>query len=110
MKKLFSWTETDGKNQTLTIAEVPKLETLETCDRAGWKSALRPLTPAAYADVLVQRPLPLRRHRIPIGFLGRLPQEKEQSVPIRFGPCQLSPEKGDQKRLLSPGVSPLGCA
>ena len=110
MKKLFSWTETDGKNQSLTIAEVPKLETLETCDRADWKSALRPLSPAAYADVLVQRPLPLRCHRIPIVFLGPLPQEKEQSVPIRFGPSQLSPEKGDQKRLLSPGVSPLGCA
>ncbi len=72
MKQLFSWTETDGKNQTLTIAEVPKLETLETCDTPDWKSALRPLTPAAYADVLVQRPLPLRRHRIPIVFLGPL--------------------------------------
>ncbi len=93
MKELFSWTETDGKNQTLTIAEVPKLETLETCDRADWKSALRPLTPAAYADVLVQRPLPLRRHRIPIVFLGPLPQEKEQPVPIRFGRVNFPPKK-----------------
>ena len=93
MKELFSWTETDGKNQTLTIAEVPKLETLETCDRADWESALRPLTPAAYADVLVQRPLPLRRHRIPIVFLGPLPQEKEQPVPIRFGPVNFPPKK-----------------
>src|SRR5690348_15808265 len=98
MKKLFSWTETDGKNQTLKAPparspdkhldadhgrwlETPRLQSRD----ADFQSALRALAPAAYAGVLVQRPLPTRRNSTPIIFLGPLSQEKEQPVRIRFG-------------------------
>src|SRR5882724_215220 len=105
MKKLYAWTENDVENQMLkttparssdTLLGV-RLEMLETCETADWKSALRSLAPAAYADVLAQRPLPARRHRIPIVFLGPLPQEKEQPVRIGFGPATF-PRKMVTKR------------
>src|SRR5467141_3902302 len=58
-----------------TIQDVPGLETCDTVPQLREKSTLRAVAPAAYADFIVQRPLPRRRHRIPIIFLGPLPQE-----------------------------------
>jgi hypothetical protein len=138
MKKLFSWTATDAKNETLeapparlsdkhldadhgrllrtprrqrrsvdfqsavsrifnpqrvqTIQDVPRLETCDTVPQLREKSTLRAVAPAAYADFLVQRLLPRRRHRIPIIFLGPLPQEEEEPVQIQVGSIKVSAE------------------
>src|SRR5882724_8693921 len=105
MKKLYAWTEDDVENQTLktiparsscTLLDA-RLDMLETCETADWKSALRPFAPATYPDVLVQRPLPAGRRRIPIIFLGPLPQEQDQPVQIQIGPVKfprdLSPKR-----------------
>ena len=105
MEKLFSWTAIDGKNQTLKAPAARSSDNLldEDHDRclqaprlqtrcADFQSALRALAPAAYADVLVPRPLPGRRHRIPIIFLGPLPQEEEEPVQIQVGSIKVSAE------------------
>ena len=138
MKRLFSCTVTDAKNETLeapparlsdkhldadpgrllrtprrqrrsadfqsavsqisnpqsvqTIQDVPRLETCDTVPQLREKSTLRAVAPAAYADFIVQRPLPRRRHRIPIIFLGPLPQELEEPVQIQVGPIKF-PQK-----------------
>ena len=85
MKKLYAWTENDGTNQTLKAPPARsydthldlRLETLETSGVADWKSELRAaLAPPVYSNVSDERPLPPRRRRIPVIFLGALSQEK----------------------------------
>src|SRR6058998_3291167 len=77
-----------------TIQDVPRLETCDTVPQLREKSALRSAAPPAYADFIVQRPLPTRRHRIriPIIFLGPLQQEEEEPVQIQVGPIKVSAE------------------
>ncbi len=94
MKKLYARTENDFEDQTFKALPArssgshldPRLETLGTSDAADWKSEQRAaLAPPVYSNVSRERPLPPRRSRIPDIFLGQLPQEKEQPVPIRCG-------------------------
>ena len=101
MKKLYAWTENDFEDQQFKTQPAPsscshldlRLETLETAGVADWKSELRAaLAPPVYSNVPGECPLPPRRRRIPMMFLGPLPQEKEQPVPIRCCPVN-SPTK-----------------
>ena len=105
MKKLFSWTATDAKNENFKAPPVRSSDNPLDEEHDGWvqalrlqtrcadfQSGLRALAPAAYANVLVRRPLPGRRHRIPIIFLRPLPQEEEQPVQIQVGPIKVSAE------------------
>jgi len=99
MKKLFSWTGTDEKNQTLDTQQTRSSDNLFNDDLNRWlqtppsqspvadfQSALPALTPATYAAASVQRPLPSRHRRIPIIFLGPLPEEREEPVQIQVDP------------------------
>jgi len=101
MKTLSVWTVNDIEVQTFKTPPARssgshldlRLETLETSDAADWKSELRAaLAPPVYSNVPGERPLPPRRRRIPVIFLGPLPPEKEQPVPIQCGPVN-SPTK-----------------
>jgi len=74
MKTLFSWTATDGRNQSLK----------------------GPLGSVTHADVLIQRSLPRNGHRIPIVFLTSATEE-EQCVPIRRH--QVSVQTDQQKEI-----------
>src|SRR5205823_12562183 len=107
MKKLYARTENDFEDQTFKALPARssglhldlRLETLETSDAAGWKSGLCSalVAPPVYSNVSREQPLPPRRCRIPVIFLGPLPQEKEQPVPIQCGPVN-SPAKKVTKR------------
>src|SRR5437667_33046 len=88
MKRFFSWTATDGRNQSL-------------------KGSLVSLT---RADVLVQRRSPRNGHRIPIVFLNTYAIEEEQRVPIRSGAIEFPRKTVSEKRLLRRSLSLLGCA
>jgi len=106
MKKLYARTENDFEDQTFKALPARssgshldlRLETLGTSNAADWKSEqLAALAPPVYSNVSRERPLPPPHCRIPVIFLGPLPQEKEQPVPIQCGPVN-SPAKKVTKR------------
>ncbi len=80
MKRFFSWTVTDGKNQRF----------------------IGSLVSLTNADVLRQPRLPRNGHRIPILFLGSYSTEEEERVLIRSGAIEL-PEICQQKEIAAAG-------
>jgi len=87
MKRFFSWTPTDGKNQSLkgSLVSLPN------------------------ADVSGQRRLPRNGHRIPIAFLDADAAQEEQRVPIRVGAIEFSRKSVSKERLERAVCSVLGC-
>ena len=86
MKRFFSWTATDGKNQTL-------------------KGTLASL---ANADVSGQRRWPQNGQRIPIAFLDADATE-EQPVRVRVGTIEFPRKPVSKQRLLCEVRALVGC-
>jgi len=87
MKRFFSWTAADGRNQSLKES----------------------LVSATHADVLIQRPLPPNGQRIQIVFPGASATEEEQCVPIRAGAIEFPREPISKRNLQRGGLSLLAC-
>jgi hypothetical protein len=87
MKRFFSGTATDAKNQTLEGAIVSM----------------------THAEILVQCPLPRNSRRIPVVFLGAFAPDEEQPVRVRFAPIEFPRKPVSKKGLLPRGLSLVGC-